>query len=273
MHDRAWPGVFGENLSIMAYPWHGRESAWRSWQAGVAAVRNHYWAALQKIPSCCPLCADSAQGGGLCLACAQDVVASMRSGALRCAVCRLVQGPQGSCPDCAAQAPAFHRVIAAFDYAMSGELLIGQFKAGRRFSHARFLADMLAREVEHNGSPLPEHTILVPVPASRASIVQRGFNPAAELARYLAPRLSLRCRPGLLVRSQEGGRQTHLGRRQRVQRAPGLYRCTARVDGATIAVVDDVLTTGSTLHGIAQQFRAAGAVAVWGLVLARTPYR
>lgn len=197
----------------------------------------------------------------------------MRSEARRCPVCRLALGLERGCPDCAAQTPAYHRVVAAFDYTMPGELLIGQLKAGRRFSHAHFLADLLAQEVEHNGSPLPEHTILVPVPASRASIVQRGFNPAAELARYLAPRLSLRCRPGLLVRELEGGRQTHLGRTQRVQQASGLYRCTARVDGATIAVVDDVLTTGSTLHGIAQQFRAAGAVAVWGLVLARTPYR
>ncbi|MCI2809780.1 ComF family protein [Eoetvoesiella caeni] len=257
----------------MAYTWLGRESSRLSWQAGVAAVRRHYRAALGKIPSNCPLCADAAQGAELCLACAQDVVASMRGGHPRCPVCRLQLDQGGGCPDCARQAPDFHRVVAAFDYAGLGELLIGQFKAGRHFSHARFLAGMLEREVRHIGSPLPRHTILVPVPASRASIVQRGFNPAAELARYLAPCLALRRRPGLLVRSQEGGRQTHLGRTQRARQAPGLYRCTARVDGATIAVVDDVLTTGSTLNGIARQFRAAGAAEVWGLVLARTPYR
>ena len=45
-----------------------------------------------------------------------------------------------------------------------------------------------------------------------------------------------------------------------------------RVDGAVIAVVDDVMTTGRTLHSIALQFKAAGAAAVYGLVLARTPY-
>jgi predicted amidophosphoribosyltransferase len=58
-----------------------------------------------------------------------------------------------------------------------------------------------------------------------------------------------------------------------MRQASGLYACTASVDGATVAVVDDVLTTGSTLHGISLQLKAAGAVAVWGLVLARTPYR
>jgi predicted amidophosphoribosyltransferase len=44
------------------------------------------------------------------------------------------------------------------------------------------------------------------------------------------------------------------------------------VPGAAIAVVDDVLTTGSTLHSIARAFKAAGAASVTGLVVARTPY-
>jgi ComF family protein len=164
-------------------------------------------------------------------------------------------------------------VVAAFDYTLPGDFLVRQFKAGRRFSHARFLAAMLARAVMEDAQQLSQDTILVPVPASRASIMQRGFNPAAEIARYLAPRLSLPCRPGLLVRHHEGERQTHLPRVQRMRQASGLYACTASVDGATVAVVDDVLTTGSTLHGISLQLKAAGAVAVWGLVLARTPYR
>ncbi len=197
---------------------------------------------------------------------------SMQSPARRCPVCRLAL-ETGACPDCALQAPAFDAVVAAFDYAMPGDLLVRQFKGERRFSHARFLADILADAVRQHRPALPANTILVPVPASRASVVLRGFNPAAELARYLAPQLALRCQPDLLARRQEGGRQTHRRRAQRLLQAPDLYACTRRIEGATVAVVDDVLTTGSTLHGIALQLKAAGAGAVWGLVLARTPYR
>jgi predicted amidophosphoribosyltransferase len=75
------------------------------------------------------------------------------------------------------------------------------------------------------------------------------------------------------LRTHEGVKQTSLSRVQRAQSAQRLYRCARRVDGAHIAVVDDVATTGSTLHSIAREFKAAGAASVCGLVIARTPYR
>lgn len=258
---------------IMAHTWRGRElAALSAPSAGLASWRDWPAALLARVPSDCALCRGASRGGQLCTDCRADVMHSMQSPARRCPVCRLAL-ETGACPDCALQAPAFDAVVAAFDYAMPGDLLVRQFKGERRFSHARFLADILADAVRQHRPALPANTILVPVPASRASVVLRGFNPAAELARYLAPQLALRCQPDLLARRQEGGRQTHRRRAQRLLQAPDLYACTRRIEGATVAVVDDVLTTGSTLHGIALQLKAAGAGAVWGLVLARTPYR
>jgi ComF family protein len=193
---------------------------------------------------------------------------------VRCGVCRLALSKNdAACPDCTQQKPDFDRVVAAFDYQAPGDLLIQQFKAGRRFGMARMLAEILAQRVNSATPALPRNTILVPVPASRAAILERGFNPSAEIARYLAYQLNLPCRPDLLVRHQEGSRQKYLTRAQRVQSALELYSCPARLDQAHIAVVDDVLTTGSTLHAIARQFKRAGAASVYGLVLARTPYR
>jgi ComF family protein len=176
------------------------------------------------------------------------------------------------CPDCSLRQPAFDRVIAAFDYVAPGDLLIHYLKIGKRFTSAGMLAGLLARAVRRATPALPGNTILVPVPASRSSIIERGFNPAAEVARSLARQLDLPCRPELLIRVQEGSRQTRLNRSERLHSVQSLYACPQRVAGASIAVVDDVLTTGSTLHSVAQQFKAAGAASVLGLVLARTPY-
>lgn len=229
-------------------------------------------ACLDRIPSACGLCRGNARGGGLCRFCTTAVLHSIRAGVPRCPVCCLALGVHAACADCARHVPAFDRIIAAFDYAPPGDLLIHYLKAGRRFTSAGMLSRLLADAVRHASPALPGNAILVPVPASRASVLDRGFNPAAEIARGLARKLNMHCQPGLLRRVQEGSRQTHLSRLERAGSTHHLYACPARVDGAVIAVVDDVLTTGSTLHSIAQQFKAAGAAQVHGLVLARTPY-
>ncbi len=236
-------------------------------------LRHHYEAVIARVATDCPLCSGRAMGGRLCSGCLDDVQRSMRFATLRCKVCCLALSTPLACPDCTSQPPAFDKVIAAFDYAQPGDLLIGHFKAGRRFGLARMLAEMLVSSINTATPKLPRNTILVPVPASQASIRERGFNPAAEIARYLAQQLNLPCRPGLLMRRVEGGRQKHLTRAQRAQSALQSYSCPVRVEHTNIAIVDDVLTTGSTLHGIARELKAAGAEKVFGLVLARTPYR
>src|SRR5690606_11797827 len=112
--------------------------------------------------------------------------------------------------------PAFDRVIAAFNYAAPGDLLVHQFKVDRRYGHASMLARLLADAVRRAGQAFPATTILVPVPASRAALRKRGFNPAAELARCLAAELQWPCRPGLLARTHEGRKQTQLTRAERL---------------------------------------------------------
>src|SRR3546814_2346669 len=86
------------------------------------------------------------------------------------------------------------------------------------------------------------------------------------MARCVSTQLRLPCRPGLLRRTREGVRKTHLGLAQRASSVRSLYFCPQDVLGRHIAVVDDVLTTGSTLHSIALTLKAAGAATVTGLV-------
>ena len=234
-------------------------------------ARSGYERALSNVPTHCLLCRNPAKGGGLCAFCEADALASMLCGAPRCAVCCLALGSDGRCEDCLLLAPAFDRVIAAFDYALPGDLLIHYFKKERRFAMARMLARLLAQRVLDATPALPASTILVSVPASRAAIRERGFNPAAEVARYLAHYLRLAYVPQLISRRRESAPQKQLSRSQRAHSALQLYACTRPVNQLHIAVIDDVLTTGSTLHGIARELKTAGAASVTGLVLARTP--
>lgn len=226
---------------------------------------------VRRLPADCPLCLTRAHGGRLCRACALELAESM--GADRCAVCRHPLA-LGRCPDCALHPPAFDRLIAAFDYVGVGAQLIRLYKVRRRLHLSAMLADELQAAVERCAAPLPRSTILVPVPARREAIIRRGFSPPAEVARALSARLRLSCRSDLLHRALEGTKQSALGRAARLDALGGVYRCDPVPRGAHIAVVDDVLTTGSTLHHIAQLFKARGAATVTGIVLARAvPHR
>ncbi|HEY0294188.1 MAG TPA: phosphoribosyltransferase family protein [Bordetella sp.] len=250
--------------------WRGLERRWRSLLAGIG--------------SDCPACEGAARGGLLCQPCAQAVLE--QAAARRCPRCAvyLSAGQAGRhgglCVECALYPPAFVRAVAAFDYADPFDRLIARYKGARRHVVAGALAQVLAQAVrtaEAARAPGPRTGRLpidavVPVPASRASLRQRGFNPAGELARALSRRLELRLLRGVLRRCRETGvRQASLARSEREAAALDAYLCTRRLDGLRIALVDDVMTTGSTADAAARALLAAGAASVSVWVAARTP--
>jgi len=219
------------------------------------------------IPTPCPQCRADSRAGWLCAACSRAARASCTSPTPRCPRCALRLGAQQRCPDCSARRPAFTRVLIGLDYAAPGAALVGQFKQGRQWQMAPAMAALLAQST----APLPASAVLVAIPAHAASLRARGFNPAAELARALAQQLGLRYEPQWLLLQHDGTRQTHATRNARLHATAHDFICPHPVPHPVVAVVDDVMTTGSTLHHAARALRQAGAGEVWGLVLARTP--
>lgn len=284
-------------------------------------LRRRLMLVRNTLPLSCLLCS-SRTPGGLCPHCTRAVLGSGRREAHRCPRCALSLAvpikpseekgivaeslrraakrlgmaipPHDAqaeglvpCPDCPGLSPALERVIAAFDYAWPGDLLIEQLKVHTRFSTAVVLADLLAGSFTMAPSPgLPQWRelsqwcwvqqapmLVTAVPASRRSLVLRGFNPAAELGRALARRLAWEWRPDLLTRALEGQSQKSLGRGARRREVQGLYQCPGGVIGKQVLVVDDVMTTGATLSAIADALAEQGAARVWAAVAARTPAR
>lgn len=162
------------------------------------------------------------------------------------------------------------------------ELVVGH-KERRRLAHAPPLAALLALAVGA-AAPGPDPVLILPVPSRRAVVRARGHDPLGTLARLAARRLrrdgvAARAVPGVLAVRGPVLDQAGLGAAARAanlagsQWAPGLRRLAGAPPGTRLVVVDDVVTTGSTLAE-AQRALAAVGVAVTGHALvAATPRR
>lgn len=127
---------------------------------------------------------------------------------------------------------------------------------------------------------LPSPDLVVPVPLHWTRRWRRGFNQSHLLARGVGGALGLPLSCRALVRRRRGRRQIGLRRHERLVALKGVFGAglqgrrpsrRSRIAGRVVLLVDDVMTTGATLEACAAALRHAGARAVLGFVVARTP--
>jgi ComF family protein len=181
-----------------------------------------------------------------------------------------------ACGECQSHPPAFDATVVAADYAAPLDQLVLQLKFGATLALAPwFGAALAAATAARPDLQLP--TLLCPVPLGRARLVERGFNQALEIARPLARALDLPLYPALALRVRETAAQSGVAPAERSKNIRNAFTVApaalARVRGQHIGVVDDVMTSGATLHELAAMFKRFGAARVSNFVFARTPPR
>jgi ComF family protein len=177
------------------------------------------------------------------------------------------------CGACLTNPPAFQQTWVACNYAAPLDQLILSLKFGHQLAVAPALAHMLAASLNSIDQPLPD--LLMPVPLSATRLAQRGFNQSLEIARPLARLIGLPLYPRLLLRVRDTTAQSLLHPNQRRHNVRHAFTPDPdyedKIRGRHIGVVDDVMTTGATLHEIATCLHRHGARRVSNLVFARTP--
>jgi competence protein ComFC len=165
----------------------------------------------------------------------------------------------------------------SFDFATSAyrsrgvvRTLIHQFKYSRQVHLRHLLGRMLAEGFRDERLADLRPDAIVPVPLHPTRKREREFNQAEMLAALAGCRLGLPVEDALL-RTRYTQTQTHYHREERLGNLLGAFalRPGVRVRGRVIALVDDVLTTGSTADACARVLRAAGASAVVVITVAR----
>jgi ComF family protein len=209
----------------------------------------------------CVLCGGRSGGDFFCAGCAADL-----------------PRPDGACPQCAGpspggercgacltQSPPFDATVAVWRYEFPVDRLVQALKYGQRLALADGFGEALAARV---GARRVD--AIVPMPLARRRLAERGFNQALEIGRHVARRTGIGLEPQLVERVRETAPQTDLPHDARAANVRGAFACVGDVAARTLAVVDDVMTTGASLEELARTLKRAGASRVENWVVART---
>jgi len=214
-------------------------------------------------PLSCLLCGGASGAHPLCTGCLADLPWHTQP---HCPQCATPTSAAQLCGACLQHPPAFDRTRAALVYAFPLDQLIPRLKYRGRLAIAPALGGCLAQAVEH--APRPDCLIAMPLHAKR--IRERGFNHATEIARTVASQLGLPLDLDSCQRVRDTPPQMGLKHDARRRNVRGAFTCSGTVQGQRIAIVDDVMTTGTSLDELAKTLKQAGAAEVETWVVART---
>ena len=196
--------------------------------------------------------------------------------ALPDSACRICSLPVTSlsrphCIECEKERPSFVGSTCATKYEFPTNVLVSDLK----FSNKRFLAGLMAKMIsdkrKKNSRANPD--LICAVPSHIEKLRIRGFNQAELIASACAHELTIRAECNLLIKTKATDTQLGLTKKQRQENLKDSFVVNPNfsLSGLHIAVIDDVMTTGTTLNYAAQCLIEAGAASVEVWAFARTP--
>lgn len=175
-----------------------------------------------------------------------------------------------SCANCAHRTLHFDAAVAAYRSRGVVRKLVHDFKYGRQFHLRHTLGSWLSETLTDPRLRGRRFDVVVPVPLHPARKRERGFNQAQVLAELVSAKISVPLR-GVLERIRYTTTQTAFDRAERMENLHNAFRLrkNANVRDSRVLLIDDVLTTGSTLSECARVLKKAGAVSVHAATAAR----
>jgi len=213
------------------------------------------------LPDRCPLCGAGTQAAGFCDSCR----ACLPRHDNQCRACGVPLFAGSLCGSCLGRRPPIEATIAPFRYDSPISDWIHRLKYHRGLAYGRDLGSELAREVEARTAFRPD--VLVPVPLHAWRQFRRGFNQSVELALPVSRELGIPVDAGLVTRRVNTIPQVGLRPAERRRNVNRAFAWSGRTVPRTAVIIDDVVTSGSTVRAVARCLARAGVdrVDVWAL--------
>jgi ComF family protein len=227
--------------------------------------KGRRWLETLLWPAACLLCGRAGAGDiDLC----SDCVADLPRNDPACTVCAEPLPSSGVarvCGECLRDPPPFVSSVVPYRYAYPLDHLVRGLKFRNDLACGRVLGELFSRCVLARGEPLPE--TIVPVPLAPQRYRLRGYNQASELALAIRRCTGVAVKTDVVIRQRETAEQAGLDRKARRRNVRGAFTAVSPLRARSVAILDDVVTTGSTVRELASVLQQAGAenVAVWAI--------
>lgn len=225
---------------------------------------------FQLFPATCLVCgAPGEKFLDLCAGCHTELPRNNQP--CRCCGIPLVYEGNDSlvCGHCQQTPPPFERTLTPFLYEPPMDHLIQLLKFQGQLAAATLLGHLLQEALAQRTIPLPEG--LLPIPLHPNRLAERGFNQALEIARVVAKHTDIPVLFATVQRSRPTPPQVSLDAKARRRNVRGAFRLQQPIQAKHVAIIDDVITTGSTVAEVARVLKRAGVEKVEVWALARTP--
>jgi len=195
----------------------------------------------------------------ICSNCKNDLLLNKNS-CNRCAL-PLINGKL--CGLCMTKAPVFTHCIAPFIYKSPISTIIIQLKFNQKLQYAQLLASLLAENIINFSDTLPE--CIIPMPLHNKRLRERGFNQALEIAKPLSKQLKIPILDDYCLRTKDTLPQSQLSAAKRAINMKNAFSIKKNIPYRHVAIIDDVMTTGHTLHSLSQTLYRQGVtqIEIW----------
>jgi ComF family protein len=231
--------------------------------AWVRRAQHAFW------PSTCVLCGQRGRmAQDLCAGCENE----LPSNAPACHVCSQPLPRSNveslTCGACLRRSPAFDASCVPFLYAYPISHLIRDLKYSGRIACARVLGELVSRHFSARFKDLP--AVMIPVPLATRRYRERGYNQVIEVGVSLERTLGVPMCTDVVVRTRATLEQAELNRAERRRNVRNAFEARRALPADHVAILDDVVTTASTVNELARVLRRAGArrIEVWAIARA-----
>jgi ComF family protein len=229
---------------------------------------NNWLNKIQQIfyPYTCFICNEAGDNDlDLCVKCRSNLKAIGTT----CRICGIAMHTERSltCGRCLAKKPHFDSIITLYEYDETSKQLIQALKFNSKHNCARTMGRLMSAGFRHHGT-LPDAILAVPLHKKR--LRDRGFNQSQLIAQHLHQQLNIPLLNNTCTRTINTASQTTLKAKERRKNLSNAFSYNNQQFVNSIAVIDDVVTTGSTANEIAKTLKNAGVkhIEIWAFARA-----